>query len=90
MSPVIRFDFGRCFYPSRENPYFVSGRLITGTLIPFLLLFVHGLDRSLAFTESRRARWLALAAIAAAVSISELWLDLGPLASAYNLFHLGG
>lgn len=85
----LRFDFGRCMYPSREHPYFTSGRLLTGALIPFLLLYVHGLDRSLAFAASARVRWGALGAIAAAVTASELWLDLGPLSSAYNFFHLG-
>jgi hypothetical protein len=84
----LAFDFGNCFYPSRERPFFTSGRLLGGALVPFLLLYVHGLDRSLAFTASARARWLALGAIALAVTVSELWLDLGPLASAYNALHL--
>ena len=86
----LAFDFGHCFYPSRARPFFTSGRLLGGALIPFLLLYVHGLDRSLAFTASERARWIALLAIAAAVTASELWLDLGPLASAYNALHAGG
>lgn len=32
----LRYDFGTCFYPSREFPYFTSGRLISG--IPFLVI----------------------------------------------------
>ena len=40
----IIYDFHNCFYPSRQSPYFVSGRLILGALVPFLLLFVFGLD----------------------------------------------
>jgi hypothetical protein len=86
----LAFDFGRCFYPSKAHPLFTSGRLLGGALIPFLLLYVHGLDRALGFTPNERARWLALGAIAAAVTASELWLDLAPLTSAYNFFHLGG
>ncbi len=43
----IVYDFHNCFYPSRESPYFVSGRLILGALIPFLLLFMFGLDGAL-------------------------------------------
>ena len=43
----IIYDFHNCFYPSRESPYFVSGRLILGALVPFLLLFVIGLDGAL-------------------------------------------
>jgi hypothetical protein len=86
----LAFDFGHCFYPSRAHPYFTSGRLLSGALIPFLLLYVHGVDRSLAFTAGARSRWLVLFAIAAFVTASETWLDLAPLASAYNVFHLGG
>lgn len=36
------YDFHDCFYPSREHPYFSSGRLMLGALIPFALLFVYG------------------------------------------------
>src|SRR5208282_3428950 len=43
----IIYDFHDCFYPSREHPYFVSGRLMLGALIPFSLLFLHGLDCAL-------------------------------------------
>jgi hypothetical protein len=86
----LAFDFGQCFYPSRARPFFTSGRLLGGALVPFLLLYVWGLDRSLWLTPSPRARWIALVAIAAAVTASELWLDQGPLASAYNVLHAGG
>ncbi len=87
----LAFDFGRCIYPSRTMPFFVSGRLLTGALVPFLLLYVHGLDRVLEWlTASERARWLALAAIAVAVTVSELLLARAPFASAFNLLHAGG
>jgi hypothetical protein len=36
----LLFDFGNCPYPSREEPYFISGRLITGVLVPVLILLV--------------------------------------------------
>src|SRR5437588_907735 len=37
----ISFDFGQCPYPSREHPYFTSGRLLDAAAVPFFLLFVH-------------------------------------------------
>jgi len=40
----IIYDFHDCVYPSRDFPYFTSGRLMLGMLIPFLLLFAFGLD----------------------------------------------
>jgi hypothetical protein len=86
----LGLDFGACPYPSRARPYITSGRLLAGALIPFLILYVHGLDRALGFRASLRARWLALAGIALAITASELWLDRAPLANPYNLIHLGG
>ena len=38
----IQFDFGSCVNPSREHPYFTSGRLLSGALIPFAVLCVWG------------------------------------------------
>ena len=84
----LSFDFGGSYYPSRAHPFFTSGRLLSGALVPFLLLYVHGLDRALSFAAGERPRWLALAAIASAIMISEVWLDLGPLASPYNIIHV--
>ena len=40
----LPFDFHQCFYPSRELPYFVSGRIICGTLLPFALIYVGALE----------------------------------------------
>ena len=47
----IIYDFHDCFYPARTHPYFTSGRLMLGALIPFLLLFVHGLGPRIQFRE---------------------------------------
>jgi len=84
----LAFDFGSSKYPSRAHPFFTSGRLLTGALVPFLLLYVHGLDRALWFAAGELPRWLALVAIASAITISEVWLDLGPLGSAFNIIHV--
>src|SRR6266536_985816 len=40
----IQFDFGNCINPSRSHPYFTSGRLLSGALIPFALLYVYGIS----------------------------------------------
>jgi hypothetical protein len=39
----ISFEYGTSFFPSNAHPYFTSGRLIAGALIPFLVLYVEGL-----------------------------------------------
>jgi hypothetical protein len=38
----LRFDFGTCIYPSRDYPYFNSGRLTYGILVPFLAYYAYG------------------------------------------------
>ena len=83
----LLFDFGDCFYPSREAPYFVSGRLIIGVLCPFVILFVRGLEFLL-------ARWPDLAKRIAVVSIAlislacQFGLFATVYASEFNWFHL--
>ena len=84
----IIYDYHDCFRPSRDLPYFTSGRMILGALIPFLLLFVYGLDRALSFTGSRWPRWLALTGIALFMLISEIAIDRPVFSSQYNWFHM--
>jgi hypothetical protein len=83
----IIYDFHDCFYPSRDHPYFTSGRLMLGALIPFLLLFVFGIDRALKkFGDS--AKFLALAAMILFMLVSEIFTDWPVFSSQYNWFHL--
>ena len=83
----IIYDFQDCFYPSRAHPYFTSGRLLLGALIPFLLLFVFGLDRALA-RFSHTAKFWVLAAIILFMLVSEITIDWPVFANPYNWFHL--
>jgi hypothetical protein len=41
----IQFDFGNCINPVTGHPYFTSGRLLSGALIPFRLLSLFMLFR---------------------------------------------
>ena len=84
----IIFDFGRCLYPSRSYPYFASGRLLGGAVIPFMLLYVYGLDRALRFNRSGAVRYLALGGIGLVVTTSEVILSLPIFSSPYNFFHM--
>src|SRR6202023_2342124 len=58
----ISFDFGRCPYPSRDHPYFTSGRLLDATAAPFFLLFVYVIDRFVSWTKRQWLRWTFLSA----------------------------
>jgi hypothetical protein len=83
----VLYDFNGCWYPSQENPYFVSGRLISGVLLPFLLIYTDGLGRIFRWLGGRVAL-LAIVVIVIGITLSELWLTAGVFSSSYNWFHL--
>ena len=83
----VKYDFQNCFYPSREHPFFVSGRLMLGMLIPFLLLFANGLDRALG-KFSLPAKFTVLAALLHFMLASEITIDWRIFPNEYNWFHL--
>jgi len=83
----IKFDFQDCFYPSRALPYFVSGRLLLGALVPFLILFACGLDRLMKKFDNS-TKFFVLLAVLGFMLASELTIDWPVFASPYNWFHL--
>jgi hypothetical protein len=83
----IIYDFHNCFYPSREHPYFTSGRLMLGALIPFLLLFTFGINCALNKFRDR-VKFIALAGLILSMLISEIAIDWPVFGSAYNWFHM--
>jgi hypothetical protein len=84
----MAFDFGACVYPSRAHPFFTSGRLMSGALVPFAILYVHGLDWVLGRPKRAWAGAIVLAGILFFVTASEIDLNSPAFASAYNWFGL--
>ncbi len=84
----VQFDFGQCIYPSRAYPYFTSGRLISGALIPFALLYAYGVIRLLSRAGNALLPLVVLATIMVSVSISDALLNYEVFASEHNWFHL--
>ncbi|MGB7745923.1 MAG: DUF2142 domain-containing protein [Verrucomicrobiia bacterium] len=84
----IIYDFQDCYYPSRAHPYFTSGRLMLGALIPFLLLFLYGMDCALGWIKNNWAKPLALAGLILFMLISEITIDWRIFPNAYNWFHM--
>jgi hypothetical protein len=84
----IIYDFQDCFYPSRAHPYFTSGRLMLGALIPFLLLYLYGLDRALCCVKNSWLRPLVLIGLILFMLISEILTDWQLFPNAYNWFHM--
>lgn len=83
----VKYDFQDCFYPSREHPFFVSGRLMLGALIPFLLLFAFGLDQLLK-KFGNAAKFAALTALLLFMLAAEITIDWRIFPNEYNWFHL--
>jgi hypothetical protein len=83
----IIYDFHDCFYPSQEHPYFTSGRLMLGALIPFMLLFVFGLGRALKrFGDA--IKFTALGILILFMLVSEIMIDWQIFPNEYNWFHM--
>jgi Predicted membrane protein (DUF2142) len=84
----VIYDFHDCFYPSREHPYFTSGRLMLGALVPFLIVLLFGLDCALMRIKNRRVKSFTLAGLILFMLISEIVTDRPAFFSAYNWFHM--
>jgi hypothetical protein len=83
----VKFDFQDCFYPSRAHPFFTSGRLFLGMLIPFLILLASGLDFALE-KFPQKIKFIALAALLIFMLAGEIVTDWRVFACEYNWFHL--
>jgi len=84
----VSFDFGTGINPSREHPYFSSGRLITAALIPFLLLYVQGLNYFFSWIKNENVRFGILITIGLFITVSEIIVNWPAFSSQYNLFHM--
>jgi hypothetical protein len=82
----VQFDFGSCINPSREHPYFTSGRLLSGALIPFAVVYVYGVS----WVCRRINTGLPLIVLGLAVvfmTTSEILADRIVFLSEHNWFH---
>jgi len=84
----MRYDFGTCVYPSVDKPYFTSGRLIAGVILPFLFLYIDGLHRILSKLRCASALLFVVGIIVAVITVSEIVLSWSVFASPYNWFRL--
>lgn len=75
-------------HPSPQHPYISAGRLIAGALIPFLVLYLQGLDWLLSRWKGIGVRLACVGFIQLLVLGSEIAISLGVFRSQYNWFHL--
>jgi hypothetical protein len=83
----ISFDFGNCPYPSRDHPYFTSGRLLDAAAVPFFLLFACAIEQLGSWTKQQWLRWALLGATALVLIVSQLTVNAPAFSSRYNFFH---
>jgi len=83
----IQFDFGNCINPSREHPYFTSGRLLSGALVPFAVVFVYAISWIVRRTNTALTL-IVLGLIVAFVTASEILVNQVVFVSDHNWFHL--
>ncbi len=83
----ISFDYGECVYPSREHPYFTSGRLLSAAAVPFFLFYAQTIDALLSPIRRLPLRVLLFGGIVLFIVVSEIILSWPAFSSHYNLFH---
>ena len=84
------FDFHFCKYPSRMAPYFVSGRIMAGTLLPFAVLYVNGFQHLVGRISKKTHPVLVFLPLCAFVAISEALTVHEVFRSQFNFYHLLG
>ncbi len=85
------FLFHETSSPSLDYPFFVQGRLVSGVLAPFALLYVRGIEEGARLAPAAwrgRVAWGVLASVLGVALVSEAALTLPVFSSAYNGFHL--
>jgi hypothetical protein len=84
----LPFDFQDCVYPSREHPYFVSGRIICGTMLPFALIYLSGFEFLWRPVRKYVHPILPLAIICVGIMVSEVLLTSAVFHSKFNFYAL--
>ena len=84
----LAFDFGASDFPSRTYPYFSSGRLIAGALVPFLVLYVQGLFSLVPGGHRDALSLAALLLLCTGMTISEIMVNSPVFGSWFNWYHL--
>jgi hypothetical protein len=84
----VIYDFGTCFYPSRAHPFMASGRIALAALLPFVALYLAGLEVLVPGRRAAPLRWGMLIAVVAWMTFSEIAISHDALHSRYNWFHL--
>ena len=87
----LPFVYGEKTDPSQAKPYFSHGRLISGVIVPFLVLYLRGIQvlcSRLPGRAAAAAAWGGVAVVVLVVAVSEIAVTREIFVSGYNWFHL--
>ena len=84
----VSFEYGRSFYPSQHHPYFTSGRLIAGALVPFLVLYLDGIAFLMRPVAPVIGTLVVAASLSLVMTVSEMQLTWHIFANLDNWFHV--
>ena len=84
----VPYDFQECVYPSRAAPYFVSGRIIIGALLPFVVMYLNGLEFLLRPLRTYTHPIFVLLAVCVGVIIAESTIAQVVFRSHFNFYAL--
>jgi hypothetical protein len=82
------FDYKEAGYPSRAEPFFQSGRLLSAALIPFCILYVRGFFFAFSWIRNRKIVFALFVLVLAMITWSEAIISARVFSSHYNFFHL--
>jgi hypothetical protein len=86
----VPFDYHEGAYPSRAIPFTTSARIVSGAILPFVLMYAIGLER----VTSVFRKWVppvaVLACIMLFITASEIRVRSEVFSSPYNFFALSG
>ena len=82
------FEFPPFNYPSSEKPFFVSGRLLSAALIPFIALYLIGLNTLMTHLKNEKIKLSVLCLLALIITATELSIHYQIFESKYNFFHI--
>lgn len=83
----VIFDFGSCYYPSQDYPFMTSGRLISGMLVPFFILYLSGLKALLSAVKRPLDPLPVIIMVMLAVAFADFMVSREIFSNPYNWFN---
>jgi len=84
----LPYDFHNCVNPSRAHPFFVSGRIIIGILLPFAIVYLSGFEALLKPVRRYVHPLIPFTILAVFMTVTEVVVRRDIFPSAFNFFSL--